>query len=175
MKWLWKPSVRPSQTELPIDIMSAATVSNWPGVLRALNSGADPNVTGKDGRAPIHYAIVDGQIEAFTSLLQAGANINIADKQGWTPLHAAAHCNCDDMARLLIEAGADVKAEDAWGNTPLFRATFGSKGRGDMIRLLLSAGADRNRTNKSGVSPLSLANSMANRDIAQFFNDEVGP
>lgn len=74
------------------------------------------------------------------------------------------------MVRRLLDAGANIEAEDAWGNTPLGRAVFESKGRGEVITFLLSRGADRLHANKHGVSPLSLAQSIANYDVAQFFS-----
>jgi uncharacterized protein len=62
-----------------------------------------------------------------------------------------------------------VDSEDIHGNTPLWRAVFNSRGRGDLIELLLSSGADRGHRNKRGKTPLDLANTIANYDVAQFF------
>jgi ankyrin repeat protein len=72
------------------------------------------------------------------------------------------------IAEKLLRSGVVVDATDAHGNTPLFAATFDSKGRGDMIKLLLKAGADKNHRNKHGVSPASLASTIANYDVARF-------
>jgi len=43
--------------------------------------------------------------------------------------------------------------------------------RGGLIALLRSHGADPHAENKHGVSPVSLARTIANYDIAQFFKD----
>jgi ankyrin repeat protein len=51
---------------------------------------------------------------------------------------------------------------------PLFRAVFNSKGSGEMIRLLVSRGTDKYSQNKHGVSPLSLAITIANFNVVQF-------
>jgi ankyrin repeat protein len=75
------------------------------------------------------------------------------------------------MARLLLDSGASVDPRDANGNTPLFRAVFNSRGRGELIGLLRQRGADANSTNKFGVSPVGLARTIANYDVARFFND----
>ena len=76
-----------------------------------------------------------------------------------------------EMARLLIEHGATIDVEDSHGNTPLWRAVFNSEGRGDLIRILLHAGADRQHVNKHGKTPLGLAETIANYDELQFFEE----
>ena len=42
-------------------------------------------------------------------------------------------------------------------------------GNGSVIKLLLGAGANPNAENKSGVSPASLANTIGNYNVAQFY------
>ena len=73
-----------------------------------------------------------------------------------------------DVAKLLISGGALVDSADGHGNTPLFKAVFESRGRGEMIQLLLRQGADRNRVNKHGVSPRTLAATIANFDVKKW-------
>jgi hypothetical protein len=60
---------------------------------------------------------------------------------------------------------------DTLGNGVLFRAVFASRGNGEIIRMLRAAGADACARNSSGVSPLSLARTIANYNVAQFFAD----
>jgi len=76
-----------------------------------------------------------------------------------------------EVTRLLLEAGADVDPQDRHGNTPLGRAVFSSRGEGALIGLLRSRGANPHLSNAQGVSPLRLAQSIGNYDIAQFFQD----
>jgi hypothetical protein len=40
-----------------------------------------------------------------------------------------------------------------------------------VIRVLRAAGADPKKKNKSGVSAVSLARTIANYDVAQFYDD----
>jgi len=98
-------------------------------------------------------------------------NVNLADRDGWTPLHAAAQNNDAETARFLLDSGAIVDPQDSYGNTPLFRAVFNSRDSGELIELLRQRGADAESKNKSGVSPVSLARTIANCDITQFFDD----
>ena len=61
-----------------------------------------------------------------------------------------------------------MDTQDVHGNSPLWRAVFDSKGRDGVIKLLLSAGASKSLRNKHGVSPESLAKSIANYDVSIF-------
>lgn len=125
----------------------------------------------QDGRSDLHYAAGDGDLAAVQKLVALGANVNLQDKQGRAPLHFAAQARSEAVTAFLLAHGATVDLEDGHGNTPLFRATFASQGDGGVIRALRMAGADPGKKNKSGVSPLSLARTIANYDIAQFYND----
>ena len=123
------------------------------------------------GRNPLHNATIEGDSASLNALLGAGADPNAQDDNGWAPLHFAAQANAAKMVELLIAAGANVDIRDSNGNTPLSTAVFNSRGSGDVIGLLRRAGADPFIVNAYGVSPLSLARTIANYDVAQFFGD----
>ena len=123
------------------------------------------------GRTPLHHAAVDGDRAAVEQLLRDGADPSARDDDNNTPLHFAAQGWHVEVADILIRAGAEVDAIDDHGNTPLCRAVFESRGRGDLIALLCASGADPLRTNQHGASPLSLARTISNFDVAQFFAD----
>ena len=125
----------------------------------------------QDGRSDLHYAARDGDLAAVEKVVSQGMDVNLQDKHGWTPLHFAAQARSEDVVIYLLAHGASVDVEDGHGNTALFRATFASRGDGGVIRALREAGADPRKKNKSGVSALSLARTIANYDIAQFYND----
>lgn len=127
----------------------------------------------KLGRTKLHYVAIDTapeqQAEETARLIQDGYDPNAQDKQGWTPLHFAAQEWSEAAARVLLDNGALVDPADNNGNTPLARAVFAYRGRGELIRLLLQAGANPDTSNNHGVSPRSLAKTIANYDVAQFF------
>ena len=122
-------------------------------------------------RTPLHCAAADAKAEEVEQLISIGLDVNSQDKEAWTPLHFAAQSQSEDVTRLLLNAGANVEAQDRHGNTPLFRAVFCSNGDGKIIELLRAYGANPNSLNQYGVSPVGLARTIANFDIAQFFND----
>ena len=123
------------------------------------------------GRIELHYSSAAGDAEAVRGHLQGGADKNATDDNGWSPLHFAAQASSEPVTRLLLHAGAEINAQDSNGNTPLSTAVFASKGEGELIQLLRASGADPFLENNYGVSPVSLASSIANYNVAQHFND----
>jgi ankyrin repeat protein len=123
------------------------------------------------GRTSLHYVAGQGDVEKVQSLIAAGLAIDLPDDNGWTPLHFAASAHSVPIAEALLASGTSVDAQDSDGNTPLFRAVFESRGRGELIALLRQRGADPTRLNAHGVSPLILAHTIDNFDVAQFFRD----
>jgi ankyrin repeat protein len=123
------------------------------------------------GRTPLHYAALEGDGGRVRELLASGLVAEAPDDNGWTPLHFAAQSNAVDATAQLLKAGASVSARDAHGNTPLSTAVFNSRGFGEVIKLLRAHGADPYAKNNHGVSPLSLARTIASFDVRQFFQD----
>ncbi len=123
------------------------------------------------GRTPLHYAAADGKVEDVVKHLKAGANPNLQDDNGWSPLHFAAQAVSPGATEALLAAGADTGLRDSFGNTALSTAVFASKGNGSVIEVLRRAGADPHATNNNGVSPVSLARTIANYNVARFFSD----
>jgi hypothetical protein len=122
------------------------------------------------GRSQLHYAAADGDAAAVKKELAGGAEVNGADARGWTPLHFAAQAQSAEIVRMLVKKGAKVDAPDGYGNTPLLRAVFAYQGDAGTIEALRAAGADAVRKN-NGVSPVSLARTIANYDVAKCFAD----
>jgi uncharacterized protein len=133
---------------------------------RKIRAGVD-----EYGRTPLHYACNDGNTALCAELLAAGALPNARDDNGWVPLHFAAQAQSVSVTSLLLNAGAEVDVRDSHGNTPLWRATMTSRGQGEVIMLLREAGADPYAKNNTANSPISVARSIANVPIAQFFSD----
>lgn len=123
------------------------------------------------GRTSLHYAAADGKVEEVIRLLSGGANPNAQDDNGWTALHFAAQAVSPRATEALLAAGAQTELKDSSGNTALSTAVFASRGNGSVIELLRRAGADPHAANSSGVTPLSLARTIANFNVRQFFAD----
>jgi uncharacterized protein len=104
-------------------------------------------------------------------LLDEGLDPDSADHGGLTPLHFAALRKAAAAAAVLLGAGASVDPVNSHGNTPLWDAVFSSKGDGQMIELLRTHGADPWHENNYGKSPVEIARTIGNFDVARFFAD----
>ena len=149
----------------------AVMLHSFSGLTEALAHGECVDEMDREGRTPLFYAVIDGDLALVSELIRHGANPDARDKNLWSPLHFAAQEYRPEVAELLIKHGATVDAQDSYGNTSLWRAVFDSDGRGDVIKVLLSAGADKRLKNNHDVSPLDLANTIANYDIKPFLAD----
>ncbi|MFG2146851.1 ankyrin repeat domain-containing protein [Streptomyces sp. NPDC048696] len=125
----------------------------------------------RQGRSPLHYAALTGDLSEVERLLSSGIDPNLGDGNGFTPLHLAAQEYQVDAARLLLDGGAAADRRNRFENTPLFVAVFNSQGRGELIGLLRSRGADPHAENSSGQTPVGLARMIANHDVRSFFSD----
>jgi ankyrin repeat protein len=123
------------------------------------------------GRIPLHYAAMENDAALVGLLISSGQSPNAQDKLGYTPLHFAAQQQSLASAQKLVERGADVNLTDVHGNGPLWTAVFNSKGDGNLILLLRGHGAEALLVNKHGKTPVTLARTIANYDVKQYFTD----
>jgi ankyrin repeat protein len=149
-------------------IFKAVFANDVGALTKLLEAGTDINSRDRDSRTPLMHATIDKQVDLVKYLIARGADVNLTDSNGWTALHSATQESDDVIPRILLDHGAQVDAQDDDGNTPLSNAVFNSRGKGDLIKLLLSCGANKKLKNKHGVSPLDLAESIANYDVLKF-------
>jgi ankyrin repeat protein len=122
---------------------------------------AKPNQRNITGHAPLHMAVLEGDMQKLRAQLKKGANVDasiVSDEpanteQGGTPLHLAARDGHVEIARLLLAEGASINATNTVNQTPLHKAA----GDRAMTRLLLEAGADVTARDAEGRTPLHWA------------------
>jgi ankyrin repeat protein len=110
------------------ELANRANTNDLRGVIDCLNRGADVNIKDFFGKAPLHCAAINGNVEMVHALIQHGATIDSETNNGETPLmfaimHASDRPN--DYYRVimhLIDQGADVNHQDRLGNRPLLFA-----------------------------------------------------
>ena len=122
-------------------------------VVRALlQHGAEPDLQGKLGGAPLHAVAIRGLTKIAKLLILAGANVNAAQavsdvclglgpgvaevlapfvlccclrpncQDGWTPLHLAALNGHLSLSRLLLKNGASARTEGSVSSALLLAA-----------------------------------------------------
>ena len=90
----------------------------------------------------LHFAAMDGDIDAIEACLAARFPIDQFDETGRTALHLAAQNNHLEAVRVLLRGGANVNAinPDVCGDTPL--GSIAGNCSLAMAALLLQAGAN---------------------------------
>lgn len=141
------------EAELALKVNSAAFKGDIYQLKSLVRSGADPNKTDYDGRAPLHLAASRGYEDITLFLIQEGVDINQKDKFGNTPLLEAVKAGQDRVIDLLVKEGASFDLEDA-GN---FLCTVVVKGDSDFLKRLLSSGMDPNTEDYDHRTPLHVA------------------
>ena len=115
-----------------------------------------------DAEFLLQAAVVRGDIDTMTQLLDDGAEVDKATKKDLTPLWIACDRGNTDAARLLLDRGAEVDRAREDGRTPLHAAC--ENGHIDAARLLLDNGAEVDRAVK-GATPLSIAKQEGHSSI----------
>ncbi|KAL6803573.1 hypothetical protein J3E68DRAFT_434071 [Trichoderma sp. SZMC 28012] len=133
-----------------------------------LENGANINIRGRHGQAPLWCAVHERRKEIVILLLDKGANIEIPDSEGWTPLWVAARQGEVDMVKLLITLGANIDAlSGRQGRTALQEAVI--RGLKHMAKLLIELGADIEvKDREDGVSALWMAANLGSVDMARL-------
>ena len=96
---------------------------------------------------PLHWAVVNKDIDLIYKLVQQGVDIDIqAGTFGDTPLQLAIRRNLSfELIKLLVDLGANINASkfpiDTSRNTPLHIAVYSK--RYDLIKYLLDQGANK--------------------------------
>ena len=98
-------------------------------------------IADKDGRRPLHYAVLQSSMESLSLLLEQAStrDLNLGDHQGMKPLHLACARGNFEMAKLLLNRDADPNARAASNITPLHIAR--ERRDAHIIDLLTAAGA----------------------------------
>ncbi|NIM58767.1 MAG: hypothetical protein GTO16_07455 [Candidatus Aminicenantes bacterium] len=143
-----------------------------------IDSGADVNID-FDGVSLLHVAALYGGNKAVAELLIAeGLDVNAkcgahGKAKDTTPLHAAAGKDNIEVAKVLIDNGAELDAKVFENHyTPLHVAARNNKRA--VAELLIAEGAEVNAEAKSGETPLDLAVSNGNEELADLLHKHGG-
>jgi quinoprotein dehydrogenase-associated probable ABC transporter substrate-binding protein len=101
--------------------------------------GANVNSRGDDGETALHLAVINGDSEMITFLLDSHAHADELDSDGYSPLALAAARNKPAVIKLLVGRGANLELAIPGGYTPLFIAT--AQGKLAAAKQLIEVGA----------------------------------
>ena len=178
--------VRATNTYGSTPMSEAAIVGNVDVISALLEAGADVESPSADGQTALMVVARSSNVSAARVLIKHGANVNA--RESWraqTALMWAAAESQPEMVKVLIRAGADLDARSqvnkwsrevsaepriqwrpAGGFTALLYAT--RQGCLACVTHLVEAGADLNLADPKGVTPLIMAITNLNFDIAAY-------
>jgi hypothetical protein len=171
------------------DLVRAACAGDRGGIAVALKNGADANAKGKEGDAPLFWALECGRLDSMEALLKAGADPNYrldwagpptaiaGQPRRYSTLYAAVDDGNLDMVKLLLRFGGDPNTyqdDETIINTALGRAFFDDEERTDahgaqardMYETLLDADKDINHADRRGDTIATLA--LQSRQFARL-------
>lgn len=73
----------------PDSVRRAVARHSLPEVAQAIAQGGAVDALDREGRTPLFYAAMAGELEIIAELIRHGANVNAQDKRLETPLHFA--------------------------------------------------------------------------------------
>ncbi|OAA82122.1 ankyrin repeat protein [Akanthomyces lecanii RCEF 1005] len=98
-------------------LFHGAIQDNEPVVQMLLSHGARIGLLDKEGRSPLHWAVLYRRLEVLRTLLEHwnknernNFDIDAHDNVGWTPLHLAVERRFEAGVLLLMQNGANIKA-----------------------------------------------------------------
>ncbi len=143
-----------------------------PEILRALlDHGLELDLADRDGRTPLHHAVMKTHRAAARLLLDHGAAIDRADRQGVTVVHLAAEKDDPHLLQLVLAREPVLDAGDLGGNTPLHYAA--DWGRVENVRLLLAAGSRPELRNDGEQTALELAEESGRKRVVELLRAAV--
>jgi ankyrin repeat protein len=179
------------QSGKSVGLILAAATGDTGKVKVLLDSGADANVKGGDGRTPLMEAAYAGHTEIARLLLDKGANIDLKKTDGATAISFARGRNdkaliemFDQVNQLLaasakgdvnavkelLDKGASVNARGDKNRTALMEAAYG--GHTEVVRLLLDKGADVTPQKDDGATALSLTQASSHKEIVEMLTQK---
>ncbi|KAM5354381.1 hypothetical protein ACJ41O_001030 [Fusarium nematophilum] len=129
-----------------------------------LDSGANPNLSSRNGNTPLLAAAATGHDETVRYLLANGADPSVIQSQsGYSAMHMAAHKDKPHILKLLVDSGSPMDLLDRMGETPLLVAA--KLGNSESALRLIKLGADVERVGLDGMSVLSHAVKVGDIDL----------
>jgi uncharacterized protein len=154
------------------DAFFRAVKRGKPAEVKALlEAGADPNGYNSSGDTPLHIAARNDLVPVAQLLIDFGAHPKLGRKDDpkALPLDDAVNFGKVAMAEFLTRNGGYAPGNTVNGWTLLHRAA--EKGNARLVAALIEGGADANEKTDNGSTPLLVAVSRRQADVAEKLLD----
>ena len=166
-------------------LIQSSITGNGEIISMLLDAGADANARTLQGDTALMNAAKAGSVQGVQALIEAGAGVEARDGYSFqSPLMWAAAFNQAEIVRILAENGADVNARSAelifsgiqqggvqgdFPNGGLTSLHHAARENGvETVEVLLALGANPSAVDPQGISPLRVAATNENLDIAKI-------
>eukprot|EP00048_Salpingoeca_helianthica_P020045 m.246474 g.246474 ORF g.246474 m.246474 type:complete len:980 (+) comp43353_c0_seq1:29-2968(+) len=122
----------------------------------------------EQGRTALMYAGAYDSTRCLSLLLSHNATLDLADHENTTALHISCRFGAFASVRVLLKAGASVERCDGLGRTALHWAVESNSPETVAIVLKDSRGLDLNAKDVQGLTPLMIALSHKQLDLARM-------
>ncbi|KAF5285445.1 hypothetical protein FQR65_LT02285 [Abscondita terminalis] len=134
---------------------------------KTIRNGADVNIRNQKGKTALHVAVETNNNNSVVILVKAGADLNILDYLRETAVFKAARFDNGDALKYLIKKGAATSIVNK-DESNLLHLASGNCKQSEIVKLLLELKIDVNATNRSNHTPLFIAFSKGNLQIAKL-------
>lgn len=140
---------------------------NLPFLKELIAAGADVNARDSMGSTACHRSAWFGNDSSVRELIVAGADPDAETDSGATPAFSAVTFDHYHVVKTLIAAGANVNAvEGDDGQSLLHLAVTTDGGAPACAKVLIAAGANIAALDRNGKTPLQLAKSREQKNVA---------
>ena len=86
-----------------------------------IDKGGNLNTTlnSSSNKTHLNFAIIKGNQDIISLILEKGADVNLIDNDGWTPLNLAIDKDKIEIVQFLVANGANLNLFDGAGLSPL--------------------------------------------------------
>ena len=173
-----RPSLPANMQPFDRQLLFAAADGQAAQMIRALEAGANRDVTDGSGLRALHWAAQNGHHECVRRLLERQTPIDAVTNDNSTALFLASTNGHENIVRLLLERQANRSIKNSKGQLPLHRAAHA--GHKDIVELLLPprTGAlaflnnEVDETTNEGETALHLASAQGHTEVMRFLIEQ---
>lgn len=135
-----------------------------------VNSGADLNISDASGKTPLHYAVIESNIEIVNLLIENNANVNLTDNKNASPIVYAIFNQNTPITKQLLTKNNEFPQNFIHKDSLFFRLVAKSN-KLYFIKLAFLLNPNLEYIGKAGLTAVTVAKKQGKDEISAFFNN----